>query len=454
MSLNNTWERIRGNHLIKHVVILSGGTALGQLLTVAILPILTRLYSPSDFAVFAIYASLLSICSVAASLRLDLAIPIPAEDLDAANITALAMAFTLAVAAIIAVLAILFGPSLAVLLKKEEIAPYLWLVPIGVLLASSYSISQYWVTRKKKFKLIATTRVAQASAAATIQVGAGALWGTPLGLIFGHIVNNGAGVVGLVIKSWRDDRRVFAQVDVSGMRLALSKYRRFPQYSALEALANSAAIHLPIVLIAAYAVGPEAGYLVLAMQVMQAPMAFIGNAVAQVYLGDAPERLRQGQLAEFTATMLRGLLKTGVGPLLFAGVVAPPAFSILFGSDWYRSGQLVSWMTAWFVMQFLVSPVSMALHVADKQFTALCLQLLGLLLRVGAVIFAALIGQAYISELYALSGFLFYTLYLIVVLVAIRVPIKLLFSRFGGVLFMLSAWLLLGALTRWVLVRI
>jgi hypothetical protein len=67
-----------------------------------------------------------------------------------------------------------------------------------------------------------------------------------------------------------------------------STYRRFPVYSTWEALANSAAIHVPVILVAAVAAPDEAGYLMLAMYVLQAPMSLIGAAVGQVYLSKAP----------------------------------------------------------------------------------------------------------------------------------------------------------------------
>ena len=49
---------------LKAVSVLMGGTAFAQLLSVLITPLLTRLYSPNDFALLAIYISLHAIFSV------------------------------------------------------------------------------------------------------------------------------------------------------------------------------------------------------------------------------------------------------------------------------------------------------------------------------------------------------------------------------------------------------
>ena len=154
----------------------------------------------------------------------------------------------------------------------------------------------------------------------------------------------------------------------------------------------------------------------MAMYVMQAPMSLVGNAIGQVYLSRAPEEHQAGRMAVFTTGIFSALLKAGVGPLIFAGIVSPVAFAIAFGEEWRRAGLLVSWMTPWFVMQFLATPISMALHVTGNQRAAMVLQLFGLVTRITAVWGAAMFASSFISEAYAISSFVFYSIYVGVVL--------------------------------------
>ena len=110
-----------------------------------------------------------------------------------------------------------------------------------------------------------------------------------------------------------------------------------------------------------------------------------------------------------------GLAKLGIGPLLFAALVAPSLFGIIFGEAWQRAGVLLAWMTPWFVLQFMTSPVSMALHVTSHQRLALGLQVFGLTFRVTTVVTAGELINGGVSEWYAASGAVFYLFYLIVV---------------------------------------
>lgn len=399
---------------MRSVAVLVGGTALAHAITAMALPILTRLYSPTDFSLLAVFASILAVISVAACLRLDVAIALPSSNRQGFDLLVLALACAGGVTALCGAV-VVFAPGwFAGIIGRPEIEPYLWMVPIGVLLAGTYSALQNWFVREKQFTLIARTRVVQSGISAGTQIGLANIATAPLGLLVGNLLNAGSACVGLGVQLFRQQR---IQRDGQGMsrerlRKAWKDYDRFPKYSTWEALCNSAAIQVPVIMIAALAAGPEAGYLLLAMSVIQAPMSLFGTAIGQVYLSRAPQAYRDGQLASFTHQVLAGLIKAGVVPLVLMGVLSPFLFGLVFGQEWARAGVLVAWMTPWFALQFLATPLSMAMHIAGRQHTALILQILGFVLRVASVWFAAQAATQPVSEAYALSGAAFYGAYL------------------------------------------
>jgi len=403
---------------LRSVAVLVGGTAMGHGITAAALPVLSRLYSPTDFSMLAVFAGLVSIVSVVACLRFDVAVALPEGDDEALRLLALSLGAAVACSIGLLVGVLLFPAWIAQRLNQPGLQGYLWLLPVSVLLAGGYSALQMWFVRKKAFALIARSRVAQSTASAGTQIASGAMAIGPGGLLLGHTMNTGAAclLLGYRLLSGHSVRAALGRMSLYELSLTFRKFDRFPKYSTFEALCNSAAIHLPVIMIAALAAPKEAGYLMLATYVMQAPMALIGAAVGQVYLAGAAEKHRQGQLSGFTAEVLGGLLKTGAGPLLAAGIASPAVFGLVFGAGWERAGLLVAWMTPWFVLQFLSTPVSMALHVTGHQRAAFALQLSGLVLRVLMVYLAATFDQARVSEWYAVSGGVFYLLYLTMIL--------------------------------------
>jgi O-antigen/teichoic acid export membrane protein len=427
---------------LRPVLVLVGGTAFAHAITAFAMPILTRLYTPADFSTLAVFSSLLSIVGVAACLRFEIAIPMPERDSEAFNLLALAVGCAIAVSVAAGFLVLIAPSLLSERIGRLDLLPYLWLLPFGILIAGTYSALQNWFVREKDFLLIARSRVAQSAASAGTQIGAAGFGAGSMGLVLGYLLNTGSACLILGFRLVRHPR--FRQ-NVMGLTRSTLKqtwrdFSRFPKYSTWEALANSASIQLPIIMIAALAAGPEAGYLLLAMTVIQAPMALFGTSIGQVYLSRAPEEYRQGRLASFTADILMGLMKAGVGPLLAVGILSPLIFETLFGEGWGRSGWLVAWMTPWFIMQFLTTPLSMAIHVTGHQRAIFFLQIFGLILRVSSVLMAAQFFNAQFSEAYALSGALFYFIYLGLVLRCAKCSWKSIFGRAIGVVGVASAW--------------
>lgn len=401
---------------VRAVGILVGGTVIAQAILAVALPIATRLYSPDQFSTLAVFTGIVSILSVATCLRYDIAVPLPEREADAVAMVLLANAIAATFSAILLVGTLLAPGWIAQALGHAELAPYLWLVPVATFLAGAYSTMQFWFVRSKEFPELARNRIAQATGSATTQIGFGLAGIAPLGLLLGQVVNSGLGAIRLAVRFFFQQRTMLAQTTIYDLGRVARQYRRFPKYSALEAMCNSAAIYLPIILLGAWSTGPEAGYLMLGMYAMQVPMSLIGSAVSQVYMSRGAEEARAGRLAPFTVEVLSGLLKTGVGPLVCVSIAAPELFQLVFGPDWVRAGVLVGWMCPWFVMQFLASPVSLALHIKHRLAEALALQVFGLVLRTGAVALAAAVAAGALSEAYALSGFAFYIAYLLVIL--------------------------------------
>ena len=153
----------------------------------------------------------------------------------------------------------------------------------------------------------------------------------------------GKGQLSLALHALRTDRSFLHAITPGMMRFALRKYHRYPVYSTPEALLNIAGIQGPMLLIAAHG-GSEAGFLLLAMQIMTAPMTLLGSSISQVYMSRAPEEFRAGGLAPFTLTIMRRLVMIGTGPLLLVGALSPIVFPWIFGAEWTRSGEIVTWV--------------------------------------------------------------------------------------------------------------
>jgi O-antigen/teichoic acid export membrane protein len=396
------------NSFVRDVTKLSFGTIGGRLIALAALPIVTRLYTPQDFALLAVYLGVVSTVAIAACLRLEIAIPLAENDGDAAHLLALSLLAAGIVTGVIGFAVILAPRQTARLLGTPGLAPFLWLVPIGILIAAAYSALQYWATRARRFGSIARTRVTQAAAGVATMLGLGWLGLAPLGLLVGNMLNLGAGGLRLGVETLRRDLARLRLVSWRGMWRTLRDYRRYPIYSMPESLINVAGMKVPIILIAAFA-GAEAGFLFLAMQVMAAPMTLLGSSISQVYMSRANDEMRAGRLSQFTLGIMRRLAMIGVGPLILVGLLAPTVFPWIFGTEWHRAGVLVAWLVPWMVFQFVASPVSMVMFVVGWQKLLLSVRIVALLIRVCSVLVPAyFFDHLYMVETFAVANAIIY----------------------------------------------
>jgi len=400
----------------RNVGILASGTVFAQVLMAAALPVLTRLYTPEDFSILAVFVASTSLVTVVANLRYNLAIPLPESDLDAMALLVGAIAAGLGVSAFAALTILLAPETVTALIGQPDLKPFLWMIPLSIVIASTYNALQYWTSRRKRFGLVTRTRITRSVGGASGQLGLGFAQAGPVGLLMGQILSEGLGIVALMRDLLRNDRETLLKINWRKIVNQLNRHRRFPLFSGPEALFDTASAQVPTILIAAYAIGPEAGFLFLAMRLLGMPARIIGASVAQVFVVEAPTKLRNGGLYGLTVKTVRSLLLIGALPMLLAAVLAPPLFPVIFGPEWERAGWLVTWLAPSFLLQFAVSPVSSLLHVMGRLQLAMWLHAVSLVVRVGVVILAGLYATHFIPESFAIASAVINLLFIAIVL--------------------------------------
>ncbi|MBD3843179.1 MAG: oligosaccharide flippase family protein [Campylobacterales bacterium] len=64
----------------RNVLTLMTGTTIAQAIPIAISPILTRIYTPEDFAVFALFVSIVGIMAVVSTGKYEMSLILPKKD--------------------------------------------------------------------------------------------------------------------------------------------------------------------------------------------------------------------------------------------------------------------------------------------------------------------------------------------------------------------------------------
>lgn len=377
------------NSFAHGVGVLVSGTAASQLLMVLTAPILTHLYSPQDFGLVAVYASLLALINVVSSLCYELAIPLPKDDQDAAHLVVLSLVITMASTILTALGIVLFADAIVSVFRLPMLAGYLWLLPISVLLVGAFSIFNYWSIRTKAFGKIASTKLRQTLSTALIQ-----LLGFKLGgvsLLFAQIAGQSVGTASLAQLAFTTQG--VKQIRLSGVIAAAKRYRYFPMFSTFSGFANTAGMQLPPLMFAALFSPAVAGFYALAHRVLSLPMSIVGKAIGDVFFANAAEAHRRGDVGLLVVQLHAKLAHIGMPLVLVLVLVGTDIFTLVFGTDWQQAGNFARWMAPWLYFVFVASPLSTLFSIAERQKEGMIFQAVLLISRVFAILFGASIGD-------------------------------------------------------------
>lgn len=392
---------------LKAISVLVGGTTFAQILGIITLPIITRLYNPSEFGLFAMYTSILAVIMVIGCLRYEIAIPIPRDNNTALSLVKVSLLSLFSMTIILFLIIIIIH----YLGFNNFFKGWLWVIPISIFLTCIFNIFQYWYIRQKEFKYIAITKIQQSSIVSFAQI-IGGLMHVSGGLILGSLLGLILGFVRYIHKFIKEKNSVLNRT----FKKEALEYKNFPLFSTFEALFNTGGVYLPLIIIGVFLNKEDLALVFLTIKVLALPISLIGSAIAQVYLSHAGEYSRRAELRSFTNNILKKLVVLMTIPFLLILVLAPKYSTFIFGNSWEGVGQLILIMLPWFYLQLLSSPVSSSLHVTNNQKIALLLQIFGFVLRVGGVYFLCVFDKkAIVIEYYAYSGAIFYLVYFCVI---------------------------------------
>jgi len=352
----------------KAVAVLAGGTLVAQLINLVLSPVFTRLYSPSDFGILSVFASLLALWNVAGSLRFEMAIPLPEKDEVAASAASVAGICLVGMTLVCGLFVALLSGGVAELFHMPALAKYLWLLPLGVLTVGLYQIFYFWALRKREFSALARTRVTQSVSRSVVQLGLGFWKASPLGLIIGQIVGGAWGTSTLARAVW-PDRLLLTSVSRRSLAAVARRYRDFPKFALTGGMVNSLGLQAPSLLVA-WTYGPTvAGWFALTQRIVGLPMTIVGVAVGESFWGVAPTLARDDprEFRRLFVRTTRKLLLVAVLPTVALMALAPLLFQLVFGQAWRTAGLYAAIMAPAMLIQFAVSPLSKVSYILERQ---------------------------------------------------------------------------------------
>lgn len=373
----------------KNVLTLLTGTTIAQALPISVSPILTRLYSPEDFGVFALFLAICTIFSSIATGRYELAIVLPEKDETAINLAALGLIISTSLATLLLLLIVIFNKTIIELIGNDLIRPWLYFIPVVVLFVGVYNILVMYNTRKKNYRDISISTVIKSVILASTQLAIGLLLHGAVGLISGQILSNVAANFKL-LKNILKEKSLLAFIKRDKIYNAGIRYIKFPKYSMWGILANSLSQNYINILISSVFSISTLGFFSLVERVLSLPSALIGKSIGQVfYQAASVEKRETGKIVISFKGTVKKLLIVGIPFFILMFFIVEELFALVFGYEWRQAGEYAKIVIPFFLIRFIVSSISNVNNIFEYQKLALAWQLTLLILSLG------MIGLAY-----------------------------------------------------------
>jgi len=360
----------------KNIFTIFSGNVIAQAIPFLCEPILTRIYSPEDFAVLAVYLSVANLFSIIATARYELAIMLPKEDRKAINVLGLSFVISLIVSVLSFLIVLIFNANICKILNNEDVSGYLYLVPLSVLSVSWYNVFNYWNSRKKRFRNVAISKSVESTTLVATNIALSFL--KSLGLILGQIIGYFAGVVALCFAFLRRDKSQLKNINTQEMKGMAITYQDFPKVNSVQAFGDVLKQSGEIFLLSYFYLKEQVGLYSRTLRLLFAPSALIGSAVGQVFYQKASETYHKtGDIRKLAFKVLIALACISLPFYTVIFFWGEDLFGWFLGENYRIAGIYGKYLTPYLFFRFITSPISQIPLIVKKQKKSLLLSWLG-----------------------------------------------------------------------------
>lgn len=382
---------------VPNVLTMLSGSSAALAIALLATPWLTRLYSPEDFGVMAVYMSVVSIGAIAATWRYELAIHMPKHHGMGRTLTVLAIVMSICFALVVSIVSSVVLLSAPTLFSERQ-SPIFWslAVPTGIAAVSAVQALTYWQTRHRQFHAVALNRAGQALGMTGSQVALGYAAVGAAGLVVGHLVGAFTFIVRLLRHSAGRLALHWRRITMARLRLAASRYHRFPKLVLPGHLANTVSGQMPVLLLTAFYGPREAGLYAVAERLTAIPTGVVMNSVGEVFRPAAAEAYAtKGNCRDIFVSTKRRLVIMALPISVTIGVAAPVAFPVVLGDEWREAGVIAVSLAFLIFFQSVSSPLSQTVMLAGRHVQDLIWQIFRLVVSIGCISIVAIAGYGF-----------------------------------------------------------
>ena len=360
------------------------GTVFAQIVNLACIPLLARLYEPSAFGVWALVQALALVVGGLSTLRYDLAIVVESDHIKAQRlffVTGL-LAFCVSFLAMLVLAAgqhYLFGESDAIS------GGVLLLLGAWVLMLAASQLLQSWLMRDEAFLSISFAQMGNVVVTNAVQLGAYAIGGASW-LVGGSVIGQFAALAILFFALQKSPKAPeWYSLDWSRASLnVLRSHSRFPKFSLPFSILSLIRERAPLLILGAFVTPAQVGLYSQIWRLANVPVGLTSSALRPVMFQQAA--LKGAQNVESTVQrLLRGLALIGAPWVVVVIFWHRELVPLVLGSRWVDAAVFVPAVALPAFLFALTNWMDRLLDVAGRQDLNLKLEAVAALLGTGGL---------------------------------------------------------------------
>jgi len=393
-ALRDTWK----SDFFRNVATLISGTTFAQAFSILIYLVLSRIYTEEDFGVFGIYMNILNITIIFSTAKYELAILLPREERESVNLLGLSGLVSVLVGLVLLFPVFFLRDQIAGWLGSEEIAGWLWFIPLSTMLVGLFQSLRNYSNREKRYRLIAGANIAQSLGNSLMKLGLGLVIAGAAGLIFGVVFGQVTGFLVFFALHLFHNRHKWGWLQWSEMKRLARQYSLFPRFNMWQGLINNVSGAMPVFIFSSYFSTGIAGLYTFGYMVIYRPVSLVANAFYQVmYQRFVEKQHGEKPILPEVKIFLGRTIRWLVVPFAVFGIFAPSIFGFLFGEEWVEAGRYARIILPWIFMVSLVMPLSFIPDLYKKQRVAMIIDGIKLVGRLGALAVGVALESVYLG---------------------------------------------------------
>lgn len=361
-----TFSNLKKSQFIRNIATLATGSLFAQVIPILASPVLTRLYTPEDFGLFAIFIAIVSTITPAVCGKYEVAMVLPSSDKQGMQLLGIAIRIALFVSFSFFFIILLFNQSILNIINAPAFSGWIFLTPFAVLFTGIMLAMNYYANRSHGYKVMAQVKIYQSILVVLINVvlgilgfgEAGLLLGTFSGLFFASVFLTYKYRKSLSLDTFKwNNKKAFL----------MKRYKDFPIYNATSAMLDGFRVATPIFFLTNYFPDSIVGFYALVIRVGTAPLAFVSASVSQINLKKVVDLVNRDQKVQpYLLRVTVGLVLMSLFPTIILFFFSEELFVILFGEKWRDAGVYMQILAPGLAVKFVASTLSSTLGATQN----------------------------------------------------------------------------------------